>query len=231
MKASEWKPREANEGDVASRRLARGSELDRVKRRPARAPVFEAMSPRDARVLADSGGYVVRSYASGAPVMTKGDAREESLAMFVIIRGAAEILKTDVTDTSNETDTSDETDETDETQAPIERREPDETDETDEREPFEPGGCRVRVRGASSRAGDARRSRGSTGDVRFERRLFRRSPRGRLRRPSPGRRVRRIVSPRRRPATGRRSRGTRGRRDARADARRRGAGVRQARPG
>ena len=116
MKASEWKPREANEGDVASRRLARGSELDRVQASTlARAPVFEAMSPRDARVLADSGGYVVRSYASGAPVMTKGDAREESLAMFVIIRGAAEILKTDVTDTSNETDTSDETDETDET--------------------------------------------------------------------------------------------------------------------
>ena len=228
MKASEWKPREANEGDVASRRLARGSELDRVQASTlARAPVFEAMSPRDARVLADSGGYVVRSYASGAPVMTKGDAREESLAMFVIIRGAAEILKTDV-DGYVERDGYVGRDGRDGRDArPIERREPDETDETDEREPFEPGGCRVRVRGASSRAGDARRSRGSTGDVRFERRLFRRSPRGRLRRPSPGRRVRRIVSPRRRPATGRRSRGTRGRRDARADARRRGAGVRQ----
>ena len=122
MKASEWKPREANEGDVASRRLARGSELDRVQASTlARAPVFEAMSPRDTRVLADSGGYVVRSYASGAPVMTKGDEREESLAMFVIIRGAAEILKTDVTDTLNETDTLDETDKTDKT---------DKTDET-----------------------------------------------------------------------------------------------------
>ena len=102
--------------------MARGSELDRVQASTlARAPVFEAMSPRDARVLADSGGYVVRSYASGAPVMTKGDAREESLAMFVIIRGAAEILKTDVTDTLNETDTLDETDKTDKT---------DKTDET-----------------------------------------------------------------------------------------------------
>ena len=94
--ASEWKPREANEGDVASRRLARGSELDRVQASTlARAPVFEAMSPRDTRILADGGGYVVRSYAPGAPVMTKGDEREESLAMFVILRGAAEILKTD----------------------------------------------------------------------------------------------------------------------------------------